>query len=103
MSIAENIFLSFLPSFFLQVFSKFTSNVRRALFKVLQLQHFDEDNSVVIGNGEKVKVADKTTASFHTIMLCSQVNRWYVVLNGVVKHLSQSSSVTGLVYHVGDS
>ena len=40
--------------FCLQAFSNMTSNIRRALFKVLLLTMFPDEGSVVIENGEQV-------------------------------------------------
>jgi len=39
-----------------QAFSNMTSNIRQALFKIVMLQTFDNDNSIVIDNGEEVSV-----------------------------------------------
>ena len=40
--------------FYLQAFANMTSNIRRALFKVLLLIMFTDEGSVVIENGEQV-------------------------------------------------
>ena len=39
-----------------QVFSNMTSNTRRALFKMLMVVTIDNENTVVIENGEDVSV-----------------------------------------------
>ena len=39
---------------FLQVFSNMTSNIRRALFEVIMVLTFDNENLLVIENGEDV-------------------------------------------------
>jgi len=41
----------------LQVFSNMTSNIRRALFEVVMVLTFDNENSLVIDNGTDVSVA----------------------------------------------
>lgn len=37
-----------------QVFSSMTSIIRRALFQLLMLQTFENENTVVVDNGEEV-------------------------------------------------
>ena len=39
----------------LQVFSNMTSNIRKALFKALMAQSIENENAVVIDNGEEVR------------------------------------------------
>lgn len=40
----------------LQVFSNMTSNIRKALFKSLMAQSIENENAVVIDNGEEVSM-----------------------------------------------
>lgn len=39
-----------------QAFSNMTANTRRSLFQVLMLNHYDNENSVVVDNGDRVSV-----------------------------------------------
>ena len=40
---------------YIQVFSNMTSNVRKALFKSLMAQSIENENTVIIDNGEEVQ------------------------------------------------
>ena len=42
--------------FCVQVFSNMTSNIRKALFKALMAQSIENENTVILDNGEEVHV-----------------------------------------------
>jgi hypothetical protein len=67
---------------YIPVFSNMTSNIRKALFRSLMAQIIENENVVIIGNGE-------------------EVTRWYVVLNGQLKLIREREG--DRVFQAGDS
>ncbi|XP_065907151.1 rap guanine nucleotide exchange factor 6-like isoform X2 [Dysidea avara] len=66
----------------LPAFSKLTSAVRRSILKLMVLKTVDEDNTVIINNGE-------------------EVDSWYVVFNGCLKFCREQEQEKLL--HAGES
>jgi hypothetical protein len=67
---------------YIPVFSNMTSNIRKALFRSLMAQIIENENVVIIDNGE-------------------EVTRWYVVLNGQLKLIREREG--DRVFQAGDS